>query len=785
MRVSAFLLILLLASACRDIPPPPAADEDRDTGDVGAADTDPDEDAGCVQRCDGDTLVTCSGEDEVRTACTEGTQCVDGGCAAVMCEPGRSVCDGDDVLSCPPEGGTATRLRCNDTTQCQEAERGCGCQRGQCTPRICEPDTWRCVGVGPQQCAGDGLSWHQATMCEGDQMCVDGACEDRVCEPDTASCDGDLLRECNETGTAEQLSNCAAGRFYCDPEPSPHCQDWACVPSEVRCSDDLTAVLTCNARGSAESADPCVEGQFCDELFCRDRVCEPNAVLCVGGDVHVCNAQGSASILQTDCPDGVQACEQGQCLPIVCDAGVATCDGERLTACNDSGTELFEADCAQSQSYCDLGTRSCIHWVCLPGSEPQCEGGDVQQCDARGTQFQVVVECVGDQVCLDAACRDPICDPGTSVCEGDVLQVCADNGVDLTEQDCTQLMAYCDAESPACVDWVCDPDDGRFCQDGDTYGCNERGTAVELLERCGGRGCLDGDCNRLPLGSDCADDAECESLNCSQAICTPEAFALVPAGSFTMGSPDAEPGRSAQEGPQHTVQITQALWFMRAEVTQRDWSTLMRNNPSGHRGDSLRPVETVSWFDALAYANALSRDEGLAACYDLGDCTGAPGTGNYACPAPPSFSPDCAGYRLPTEAEWEYAARAGTDTALPTGDMDVTDCGEVPNLDAIGWYCGNADGMSHPVEQKAPNPWGLHDTAGNVFEWVWDWYASAYYAQSPPVDPPGPESGIGRVIRGGAWNFQARGARSAFRLLSAPGSRQDYLGFRLVRRPPP
>jgi hypothetical protein len=222
-----------------------------------------------------------------------------------------------------------------------------------------------------------------------------------------------------------------------------------------------------------------------------------------------------------------------------------------------------------------------------------------------------------------------------------------------------------------------------------------------------------------------------------------EQFALIPAGSFLMGDDESD---MANERPAHTVTLTQPFLMQKTEVTQGQWRAVMGENPSYFSDcGGLCPVERVNWDDIQLF---------LAALNDMD-----PGKD----------------YRLPTEAEWEYAARAGT-----TGDYGGTGV-----LDDMGWYSGNSavDGVrqTHPVALKLPNDWGLYDMHGNVSEWVQDWYG--LYTAGSKTDPTGPETGSYRVVRGGSWIFYAVVARSAFRYDVSPGYRLYYIGFRLARTP--
>ena len=279
---------------------------------------------------------------------------------------------------------------------------------------------------------------------------------------------------------------------------------------------------------------------------------------------------------------------------------------------------------------------------------------------------------------------------------------------------------------------------------------------------------------------------------------TTQSFVLIQPGTFTMGSPADELGRNPEETP-HQVTLTRAFYMQTTEVTQGQWKVLMGNNPSyfQNAGDAA-PAEKVSWYDAAAYANKVSGSEGYPACYTLSDCTGSPGlpasTSSYdyeayRCGANPYL---CTGYRLPTEAEWEYAYRAGTATAFYNGPITQTATGD-PKLDLTGWYVGNSDvtysgGYSyngktlgtHPVGQKQANAWGLYDMAGNVWEWGWDRYGSI--PTDSVTDPQGSQSGSYRVIRGGSWGIIAQDARAATRFYSdGLAARSLDSGFRLVR----
>jgi len=238
---------------------------------------------------------------------------------------------------------------------------------------------------------------------------------------------------------------------------------------------------------------------------------------------------------------------------------------------------------------------------------------------------------------------------------------------------------------------------------------------------------------------------------------------LVPNGSFQMGCQPSDSGGLPDE-ILHTVRISGDFLMAETEVTQlqyRNVMGLMGSNISVFKGDEL-PVESVSWFDAVAYCNQLSKIEQLPPCYQVSGTDVAWKDGVR-----------CTGYRLPTEAEWEYAARAPTGTKYSGSD----------NPDEVAWYGSGAGNTTHAVKTKKANGRGIYDLTGNVWEWVWDWYVDKYELLSP-TDPMGPASGSLRVDRGGSWRADAGNVRVAHRSRYAPDSRDRNLGFRIVRSVP-
>lgn len=223
-------------------------------------------------------------------------------------------------------------------------------------------------------------------------------------------------------------------------------------------------------------------------------------------------------------------------------------------------------------------------------------------------------------------------------------------------------------------------------------------------------------------------------------------FVHIPAGSFQMGSDEGE----ADEQPRHSVQITQPFHLGMYEVTQRQWERVMGTSLTDHYNNMDQnlplnevspdhPMYFVSWEDTQTFIEKINTLEGKSI------------------------------YRLPTEAEWEYAARAGSVDEPET------------QLDQLAWYANTSDRKIHPVGKLQPNAWGLHDMHGNVFEWCFDWLDRSYYTRGQNIDPQGGPPGERRMIRGGCWYSEAEACRAGYRSYTSPGSRGTHLGFRIVR----
>jgi len=269
-------------------------------------------------------------------------------------------------------------------------------------------------------------------------------------------------------------------------------------------------------------------------------------------------------------------------------------------------------------------------------------------------------------------------------------------------------------------------------------------------------------------------DATADSLGPENDAAVPGTWISIKAGAYTMGSPSTEGCRDDDETARK-VTLSRGFEVSATEVTQAQFLKAMGYNPSFHQACGKEcPVEWVHWHEAAAYCNALSAMRGVAGCYS---CTGAKDA--VRCKPAGAGVHACKGFRLPTEAEWEFAARAGTSTAFFAGG--ISSCMTTDSTAGdISWYKVNSTGTTYPVGKKKKNAWGLYDVAGNVYEWTNDWY-EASRSKAAVTDPAGPTSGKEKVFRGGAWYYNAEHARSANRERFEPTKRFTFVGFRCVR----
>ncbi len=519
------------------------------------------------------------------------------------------------------------------------------------------------------------------------------------------------------------VATCGADRVFgeCEPPPGPFEAD------ETRCDG-----LDNDCDGATDEAFPGV-GMPCDT---------DDADLCAYG-LMVCNEAGDGA----ECVDDDPVSE-------TCNGIDDDCDGTLDEDAPDAPPGDREVGvCAGQLKVCVEGEWIEPDYSLVEGyeaGESLCDGLD-NDCDGR----------------TDQGLFPPPADRQMGVCSGQVKACGGEAG--WLEPDYGDIRRY-EAEESSC--------DGR---DNDCDGTVDEGAepppcALELgvcaipvapaqcLGAEGFSACTYAADYELDEEDTCdALDNDCDGLTDEGPACpVGRRTVRVEPGEFEMGSPPDEPGRQADEA-RHTVTLTHPMLVRITEVTQAEWLQVMGGNPSARQGADL-PVEQVTWLDAVRFANALSRADGLQQCYTIeGD--GADWPDGY----------DCEGWRLPSEAEWEYLARGGTDGIRWTA-------ADMIELIRAAWFNDNSGAQTQPVGTRLPNAFGLHDVLGNVNEWVFEYYGP--YPDGAVIDPVGPEAGADRNIRGGAYISRAPLLRSANRAATPPRTAADDIGLRVLRTAP-
>ena len=458
------------------------------------------------------------------------------------------------------------------------------------------------------------------------------------------------------------------------------------------------------------------------------------------------------------CEDGTEPNECGACGVLVglpgtscgiCETGLWRCDEGSVVCAGDRGEEALNecGGCEQLRAVLGVPCGTCDTGVfsCDDTDSVLCQGDQGEEAlnDCGGCQD--LPQGIGN------LCGS--CGSGRWSCDGQESVIClGDRGEDALNAcgSCHVLVGELGEECGPCLL------DHFACQDGQTI--------------CDGE-------TLCPLGFSCERDNQCEEGHCSNGRCVPEDMAYVQAGDFIMGAPTDEFGWRGEV--QHHVTLTRSFLMQRTEVTQALFEEHMLVNLSFFQDcGSDCPAEQLNWFEAVEFANRLSVSQGLEPCYHTEGCASLFGRG-YRCSTVRWDDPQCEGFRLPTEAEWEYATRAGTTTATFVGDLPEELTCRMPVLDEYAWHCGISRSSVHPVGQLLPNPLGLHDILGNVGEWCWDWRAGM--SEEPVIDPAGPEEGAQRVIRGCSYAGGSSTCRSASRSSGEPVLIGTTAGLRLVR----
>ena len=731
-------------------------------GPDGGACTLPPCDANAIGCADGFTAFICDGQGDERflLPCNNDQFCQDGVCQSQVCTPSEATCAGSVSVACSASGDELTTEDC--IADCP-AGLFCSCLAGRCRADVCSPSSSRCEGNVRVICSADGQAETRSSC--GSDVCIDGACVPTACEASTATCFGDVLSTCSADGTQRTQRDCTESNSYCN---AGACQARTCTPSSSICQDIDTRSV-CDARGTGRS--------------------------------------------DADCPNGTY-CDAGACVPSVCTPGQTRCSGQRLQECDRAGSGFVNRSCTEGQ-ICQVvdSVAICAATVCQPGQRTcSSDLSEVLVCNAGQTGYDVQ-DCLAGQVCSAGTCISSICTNGATRCTGVNVETCVENGTRWQSSICPAGQS-CQSSggSATCGSLLCAPSSPAICRNGDVQVCNGAGTAYNTVFDCP-FGCANAECTPRNVGRACATSGTCGGgFVCSNGTCVPDEYVLLPAGAYTVGTNRTDSWISALEAPEYIAQIARPVMIGNTEVTQIQWRAVLVTNPSDfvNCGNDC-PVESVNFWDVLYYLNQVSAEEGVSPCYELTGCTGTPGTGcppentsgfctgSYVCSSA-TYRPSCTGYRLPTNAEWEAAARDGLSSDYPAGNYNsaLSTCTFNSLLAPYATYCGNstvawsgcADLSSSfgpacagpfPVASREATGDGYYDLLGNVYEWVWD--TGSTYSTLSVIDPRVltiQSSDVGLRRGGGWWSYNVN-ARLTLREAQTLSRRTNLQGFRWAR----
>jgi len=719
-------------------------------------------DIGCS---DSATAYVCEADgSRTELPCRDTQFCTEGVCRDQVCVPDSVACDGTVVRSCNETGSEFDNIDC--AASCP-AGSTCECEAGACVTRICTPDARRCDGNQVVACSADGTE-EVRTAC-GSDVCVGGQCLDAVCTPGDTECSGEVLTECISAAGERVLTDCAAENAYCAVRLGvATCVAGLCTPGSVTCADATTRSV-CDSRGSARTSVPCAAGESCID---------------------------------------------GSCVPQSCSAGETTCVGTRLGTCNASRTGFDVTTCSGGGTCVDGASgAACTAVICSPGTRScSSDNRNVLTCNAAGTERNPTA-CLSGTACVSGSCVTQICVPGGTRCVLSNLETCDPTGTAWTSAPCG-ASNYCGAgpSGATCLPRVCTPDTVTGCEGNFVQRCNSIGSGYVRGTECA-LGCSFGVCNSTAgLGTSCPTGVCGFGFNCSNGVCAPAGTEYFPPTTSTMGTNRTDSWVNSAERPATPVTFTRGIYVSWFEVTQQQWTLHMSFNPSHFPGCGTDcPIEMVSFMDSLAYLNARSINEGLTPCYVLSGCSGFAGSGcsprpssgfcsgDYTCSTVTWLGAQCEGWRLPTNAEWEYFAREGVVTDYPTSNRpaDVTRCSVFSGLTPFANYCANSDvtyedcvnntgggGFAcagpRPVGSFAPTEAGLYDVLGNAAEYVWG-QTQAYpgTALTNPTFGTGTPTTVWR--RGGAWWSWLENARLTSLDQQSTTVRGNLGGLRAIR----
>ncbi len=780
--------------------------------------------AGAVE-CADNQVVTCSA-DGLRVlsavSCRPEQVCAGGACQDRACVPSTRFCKADGVHDCAADGLSATLVTscgggqyCDDSgeatcktgvcapdepacdgnaaTVCNEAGAGyvsagtpCGaevCSGGVCKTPVCAALALKCQSEDLYECGPDRLSWTRKEDCASGSFCDDAnpACKAWVCTPSQPACDGNAAKTCNGDGSGYLAggAECTGGKCV-----GGQCKPLICTPSQRYC--DGEAVRQCSADGlSSALVATCGVGQYCDaaSATCQTGKCTPNQPLCIGNTAKKCNGNGSDYVSAgMDC--GESLCVSGVCKTPACAAAERKCESDDVYECaSDRLSWTLRQDCA-SGTYCDPVNPQCKTWACTP-SQPACDGNTKTGCNANGSGYVAGGTPCGSDLCVSGVCRTPVCAAAERKCESEDVYECASDRLSWTrKQDCASG-DYCDVASPACKARVCTPD-APACDGDRASTCNGNGSGY----LAGGTDCVAA--GKVCSAGSCV-TAGTEGPSCAGlgAICGPGRdrscceSSVVPGGTYNRSNNASYPA-TVSDFRLDTYEVTVGR-FRRfvAGYTRGMLAAGAGKNPN----NAADPGWDKAWDASLpADAAALKTAVQCDSTYQTWTSTaGANENKPMNCLSWYVAEAFCIwdGGRLPTEAEWNYAAAGGSEQRkYPWGLAE-------PGADAAravhGCYysgdssCAVADVAPVGSAAAGNGRWGQADLAGNMWEWVQDWYGS--YATTCH-NCANLSNASFRVTRGGSLYDSKSLLLSSSRDNTFPLNRVSNSGARCVRSAP-